>query len=115
MAPGVQEEGEEARGLGQSCILGCTIKATSFYTTTNPSPLSPCLGLSPGRPRAMSVHWASGLEHNLAHGESKSEELLLVQEGGLTLSRQVLMPRPSPPHSGSLRDAQCPITKQQHF
>lgn len=63
----------------------------------------------------MSVHWVSGLERNLAHGESKSEELLLVQEGGLTLSRQVLMPRPSPPHSGSLRDAQFPIRKQQHF
>lgn len=63
----------------------------------------------------MSVHWVSGLERNLAHGESKSEELLLVQEGGLTLSHRVLTPRPSPPRSGSLRDAQFPVMKQRHF
>jgi len=32
MVPGVQEEGEEARGLVQPRVSGCTEKATCFHT-----------------------------------------------------------------------------------
>ena len=97
--------------MARPCVLGCTIKATCFCTATNPSPLSPCLGLSASVTRPAGgcgclsgVCRVSGLERNLGHGESKSEELLFVQEGGLTLSRRALAPRPSHPCAGSLQE-----------
>lgn len=40
--------------------------------------------VSPSRPGAAGGSWVLGLQRHLGHGES--EELLLMQEGGLTLS-----------------------------
>lgn len=96
MVPGVQEEGKEARGSVQPCVLGCTKKATCFHTTNKPVTFATLPGLVSERHPAS--RW-SGLERNLGHRESKSKELLLVQEGGLSPSHQVLVLRPSPLHS----------------
>lgn len=85
---------------------GTSKKPRAFAPPTHLSPLPPCLGLSGSITRpagAVGVCWVM-FEHNLGHGESKSEELLLVQEEGLTLSCWALAARPSPPRAGLLQE-----------
>lgn len=94
-------------------------KKTRAPAPPNLPPLSPQLGLSASitqtaRDCRCCVCWASGLEHNPGHKETKSEELLLVQEGGLTPSRRALVPRISPPLAAA-RGVQFPVSQQGHF
>lgn len=84
----------------QPRVSGCTKKATCCHTTTKPVTFTTLPGLlNECHPAGRGSRVFVGcLGHNLGHGKSKFKELLLVQEGGLTLSHMALAPRLSRSH-----------------